>query len=96
VKEQYFRIESLRRLQRFAWFLFLALFLSAAVLSLWGLAAAEQMAFWGVIVILTLTIVKILFLAEQFRAARLYRCSLLSYLLVFILLSILLLKVYVI
>jgi hypothetical protein len=84
------------RLQRLSWFLFLVLFLSAAVLSAWGYDAAERVAFWGVVVILTLTVAKLLLLAEQFRTARLYRCSLLSYLLVFILISLLMMRMYVI
>lgn len=94
MKEQYFRIKVLIRLQRASWYLFLGCFLLGTILYVLELPIASNVAFWGVVVILAMTLVKIFILAEQFRMARLYRFWLLSYALLFILLSTLLLKVY--
>jgi hypothetical protein len=96
VKERYFRIKVLTRLQSIAWYVFLSLFLSATALFFFESPAANRVAYWGLVVILGFTLAKIIILGEQFRAARLYRFWLLSYLLVVILLSTALLKVYLI
>jgi hypothetical protein len=94
VKEPFFQIKFLIRLQRVSWYLIFGCFLLATFLYLLQLSIAESVAFWGLIALLTMTLVKIFLLAEQFRAARLYRFWLLSYTLLLILLSTVLLKVY--
>jgi hypothetical protein len=94
VKERYFRIKGLTRLQSIAWYVFLGLFLTATVLFIFESPAANRVAYWGLVVILGLTLVKIIILSEQFRTARLYRFWLLSYLLVVLILSTALLKAY--
>lgn len=94
MKEPFFQIKSLIRLQRVSWYLIFGCFLLATVLYLLELPIAGRVAFWGLIALLVMTLIKIFLLAEQFRAARLYRFWLLSYTLLFILLSTVLLKVY--
>lgn len=94
MKEQYFRIKSLIRLQRVSWYLIFGCFLLATVLYLLELPIAGRVAFWGLVALLAMILIKIFLLAEQFRAARLYRFWLLSYTLLFILLSTVLVKVY--
>ena len=94
MKEQHFNIKSLIRLQRVSWYLIFGCFLLATVLYLLELPIAGRVAFGGLIALLAIILIKIFLLAEQFRAARLYRFWLLSYTLLFILLSTILLKVY--
>ena len=96
MKEQYFQIKVLIRLQRVSWYLFLGCFLLGTVLYVLELPVAGSVAFWGITVVLVMTLVKVFILAEQFRAARLYRFCLLGYTLLFILLSTVLLKVYLV
>ncbi|MFQ6008676.1 MAG: hypothetical protein ACE5K8_06960 [Candidatus Zixiibacteriota bacterium] len=96
MKERYFRIKGLMRLQSIAWYAFLGFFLSATALFFFESPAADHIANWGIVVIFGLTLTKIIILSEQFRAARLYRFWLLSYLLVVIVLSTVLLKMYLV
>jgi len=53
---------------------------------------ATSLAFWGIILLLVVTILKLIVIAEQFRNARLYRFRTLSYLLILVLLSIVVFK----
>ena len=94
MKDQHFRIKPLIRLQRVSWYLIFGCFLLATVLYLLELPIAGRVAFGGLVALLAMTLIKIFLLAEQFRAARLYRFWLLSYALLFVLLSTVLLKVY--
>ena len=92
MKERYFHSKILIQLQTISWYLFLGCFLLASVLYLLELPMAGKVAVWGVMVILAMTIIKIIILAEQFRVARLYRFWMLSYILLFILASTVLLR----
>jgi len=94
VKRRHFQIKLLIQLQRVSWRLVLVCFLLATVLYALQLPIASSIAFWSVIALLAVILTTILFLAEQFHTARLYRYWLLSYALIFILLSTILLKVY--
>ena len=53
---------------------------------------AENLAFWVVIILLLVTVLKLLIIAEQFRVSGLPRLRLLSYSLVVVLLSTIFLK----
>ncbi len=94
MKEPFFKTRYLIRLQSVSWYLIVGCFLLATILYLQHLAVAGRIAFWGLVALLALTLIKVFILAEQFRAARLYRFWLLAYALFFILLSTALLRVY--
>ncbi len=94
MKERSFQSKHLIRLQVVSWYLFLGCFVVATVLYALKHPLGDTIAFGGVIIVLIMTIVKILVLAEQFRLARLYRFWLLSYMLLIILLLTILLKRY--
>ncbi len=94
MKEQYFQIKVLVRLQKVGWIFILAWFAVGTVLYVLELSVARQVAFWGVIALLVMTLLKVFIIAEQFRMARLYRFCLWSYALFFILLSTILLKAF--
>jgi hypothetical protein len=88
-------ISSLVLLQRIAWYFFFVYFLFVVVLVAAGAHAAEQLAFWGVVLLLVTTVLQLVFLAEQFRLAGRPRFRALSYLLVLLLFSVVLLKYFV-
>ncbi len=79
-------------LQRALRYLFFIWFLIVTALSLTGNTVATELAFWGIIIVLVGTITRLLLTAELFRRSALYRHWLLSYILLVILLSTVILK----
>jgi hypothetical protein len=82
-------------LQRMAWYFFFGYFLVAAGLYVLGVDIARQVTFWGVVLLLGITLSKLVIIAEQFRVAEMRRFRNLSYLLGLLLLSTILLKYFV-
>jgi len=80
------------KLQSWAWYLFFACFLVAGGLSFLGTEIAERVTFWTIIVLLLVTIAKLVIIGEQFRRSGLSHMCGLSYFLVLVLLSTILLK----
>ena len=95
MNDEPYQISRLIGLQRMAWYFFFGYFLVAA--GLWGLGAgiADQVTFWGVVLLLVLTLSKLVLIAEQFRVAQMRRFQMLSYILALLLLSTILLKYFV-
>lgn len=81
-------IQKLVRLQRYTWLFFVGYFVMVGILLFFDVNMATSLAFWGIILLLVVTIMKLFVIAEQFRIARLYRFRTLSYLLILVLLSI--------
>ena len=90
-----YQISRLVGLQRMAWYIFFAYFLVAACLHLLVADIAYRVTFWGVILLLGVTLSKLVIIAEQFRAAEMRRFQILSYVLALLLLSTILLKYFV-
>ena len=95
MKEKYFDTTHLIRWQRWSWYIFSAYFAAVTVLYVAGSGLAETLTFWGIAGILGSTLLKISLFVWQFQKAKLYRFSLLSYLLVVILLSTVILKYWI-
>ena len=95
MNENYFDTTSLIRWQRWSWYIFSAYFALVTVLYVAGSAMAEMLTVWGIVGILVSTMLKIFLFVTQFQKAGLYRFSLLSYLLVVILLSTVILKYWI-
>ena len=85
-------IQRLVRLQRYTWLFFVGYFVLVGILSFFNVNVATTLTFWGIILLLVVTIMKLIVIAEQFRIARLYRFKTLSYLLILVLLLIVVFK----
>jgi len=83
--EPYFALKALIRLQSYSWRGLLLLLALSMAPRIFGYPASYRLAWGGLALILAATIAKVIVMAEQFRHARLYRYSLLSYTLLFIL-----------
>lgn len=90
--ERRYDTTSLIRLQQISWYVALAYFGILAVLAVIGIDNAVDLARYGVIYVLVITLTKLFIMAHQFRAVNLRKFSFLSYLLVLILVSIVLLR----
>ena len=95
MKENYFDTGSLIRWQRWSWYIFSAYFAIVTVMFVAGNRLAETLTVWGIVGILASTLLKIFLFVRQFQKAGLFRFSLLSYLLVVILLSTVILKYWI-
>jgi len=95
MKENYFDTTPLIKWQRWSWYIFSAYFALVTVLFVAGSGIAETLTVWGIVGILVSTLLKIFLFVKQFQKARLFRFSLLSYLLVVILLSTVILKYWI-
>lgn len=87
MKEKYFNILTILKIQRFSWYFALGYFAVVSVMYFANSAQVVVFSRLGVIYLLAMTILKLFVLAEQFRSVRLYRFWLLSYALVLILIS---------
>jgi len=94
VKENGFSIRPLIVLHGVLWYLFLCWFLLVTVLCLTGERVAGELAYWGIILILAGTAARLFLTAELFRRSALYRYWLLSYMVLLILLSTIILKLW--
>lgn len=92
MRERYFQVSTLVRLQALSWYLFGLWFGAATIMFCVELPLAADLAFWGVITVLAVVAVIVVLIAELFRRSRLYRYWLLSYMLLVILLSTVILK----
>jgi NADH:ubiquinone oxidoreductase subunit 6 (subunit J) len=94
MKERYFRSKYITRLQQTAWYLFLFCFAVATAFYFLGYPQAEIISYWGIVLILLITSIVIVTIGEQFRKTNLFRFWLLCYMLIVILLSVIIAKVY--
>ncbi|MBU2534460.1 MAG: hypothetical protein KKB37_17100 [Alphaproteobacteria bacterium] len=94
MRERYFQTTVITRLQRWSWYLLAIWFGIASLLSFVSHPQAGIVARWGVVAILAVIGLKVVIIAELFRAARLYRYWLLGYMLLVILLFTVILKTY--
>lgn len=94
MKERYFRSKYITRFQQIAWYLFLLGFAVATSLFYFGYSLAETISYWGIVLILLSTSTVIVTIGEQFRKTRLFRFWLLCYMLIIILFSVIITKVY--
>lgn len=94
MRERYFRIGTIIWLQRLFWVLFVIVFGLATGLYIVEHPLANDVAAGGAFAILFIVAVITITMAELFRIARLYRYWLLSYMLLAILLSTILLRTY--
>ena len=92
MKDAYFDTAALVKLQRYLWLALTAAFAVMTVLYVADSRWSHQVALVGVPMVLMATLVEILFIANQFRRARLRHLQILSYLLVFVLCAIVLWK----
>ncbi len=90
-----YKISRLASLQRTAWYFFFGYFLIAVCLYALGADIAHRVTFWGVVLLLGVTLSKLVIIAEQFRVAEMRRFQILSYVLALFLLSTILLKYFV-
>lgn len=80
-----FHYRSVVKLQSLAWYILAIWFALTSVLFALGVSFVETLSLVGLLIVLTVIFSRIVIMAEQFRRARLYRISLLCYLLLFIL-----------
>lgn len=92
MRERYFHVSTLVRLQAVSWYLFALWFGAVTIMFCAEWPAAADLAFWGVVMILAVVAVIVVLIAELFRRSRLYRYWLLAYMLLVILLSTVVLK----
>ncbi|UCE25705.1 MAG: hypothetical protein JSU74_06585 [Candidatus Zixiibacteriota bacterium] len=92
MKERYFEVDMLIRIQQITWYLVMVYFAAIYVLFMLDFEGAFELARYGIILILGATVLKLVVLAERFRIARLRRFWLLSYLLVLILAAVAVLR----
>ena len=95
MNENYFDTMPLIKWQRWSWYIFSAYFALVAALFVAGSPIAETLTAWGIAGILVSTVLKVFLFVRQFQRAGLFRFSLLSYLLVVILLSTVILKYWI-
>ena len=94
MKERYFQSKYITWLQQATWYLFLLGFGAATALFYFGYSLAEKIGYWGIVLILVSTSTIIVIIGEQFRKTRLFRFWLLCYMLIIILFSVIITKVY--
>ncbi|NOY87809.1 MAG: hypothetical protein GXO93_00260 [FCB group bacterium] len=92
MNEKQFKIEFITRIQKIFWYVAFVYFALLGIMYYFNFSHTHLLAQAGVYFILAATIIKLFVIAEQFHSARLYRFWFLSYLLMFILFSTVLLK----
>ncbi|MDH4157660.1 MAG: hypothetical protein OEW00_10345 [candidate division Zixibacteria bacterium] len=95
MNDEPYQISRLIGLQRTAWYFFFAYFVVAAGLWVLGADIAGRVTFWGVVLVLAVTLSELVIIAEQFRVAEMRRFQILSYVLALLLLSTIVLKYFV-
>ena len=85
MNKQIFNSEPLIKLQRYSWYFLLVYFIFAFCIYMLGIDMSVDLGFVGVLIVLAMTLVKLLLMAEQFRKMKLTRFTYIAYLLLVIL-----------
>lgn len=84
--------ENLIKLQHYAWYIALVYFGATVILFVTKSSLAETLAFYGLIYVIAVTILKLFVMAQRFRELKVTRLWVLCYLLVVILISVVILR----
>lgn len=85
MRERFFNVSLLARIQQISWYLVLAFFTVTAILYMLDFAWVFNYTRYGIILILLVAVAQLIVMAEQFRLSNLKRFWLLSYFLVLVL-----------
>ncbi len=84
--------KKLIKFQQYIWYMVVVLFAAVTMLYFLKNPIAPTLALYGIVFILTATLMKLIILAEKFRAAKLKRLVVMTYLLLALLISTIILK----
>ena len=85
MNDKKYSLEVLIKLQRYSWYFVLCYFATASLVYLFQIPIPFAIGFYGVLIVLLITLIKIIVIAEKFRKIHLIRFMILSYSLIVIL-----------
>ncbi len=94
MSEKKYNSASLIKLQDFSWYLLLGYFIGAVVVELFHISVPFHIGYAGVLLVLFLTLLKLILIAEQFRKIRFFRLTYIAYGLLLIILLKILVRLY--
>lgn len=94
MNEPKFNSELLIKLQTYSWYFLLLYFLFAFIVYFAGIELSVEVGFPGVLIVLVLTLLKLLLMAEQFRKIKLKRFVYIAYLLLLIIFITIIIRLY--